>query len=88
LNYGNISDSNLIYPDDLFYIYVRSQSIAPALYYVQRERGYASIFSSYTIGAGNYTFNISNNDGTFGKIILIINIQQSSFIFLRFYGNK
>jgi hypothetical protein len=65
---GDVSDSNLLYPDDLFYIYVRSVSVPPALPYVERVAGDASIFSSYTIGAGNYTFVISNNNGGFGKI--------------------
>ena len=45
-------------------------SIPPALPYVERMQGDASIFSSYTIGAGNYTFVISNNNGKFGKIII------------------
>ncbi|CAF0869133.1 unnamed protein product [Adineta ricciae] len=66
LNNINVSDSSLIYPEDLFYIYVRSASIAPALPYVERMQGSASIFSSYIIGAANYTFVISNLNGKFG----------------------
>ena len=67
LNNVNVSDSSLIYPEDLFYIYVRSASIAPALPYVERMQGSASVFSSYIIGAANYTFVISNLNGKFGK---------------------
>ncbi|UJR15672.1 hypothetical protein I4U23_002606 [Adineta vaga] len=66
LNNVNVSDTNLIYPEDLFYIYVRSASISPALPYVERMQGYASIFSTFIIGAGNYTFTISNVNGKFG----------------------
>ncbi len=58
----------MIYPTDLYSIYVRSVSIAPALPYIERMQGDASIFSSYTIIAVNYTFVISNNAGKFGKI--------------------
>jgi len=58
----------MIYPIDLYSIYVSSVSIAPALPYIERMRGDASIFSSYTIIAVNYTFVISNNAGKFGKI--------------------
>jgi hypothetical protein len=64
---SSVIDSNLIYPDDLFQIYVRSISVAPALSYIERTKGYASIFSSYTIIAVDYTFNISNDNGKFGK---------------------
>jgi hypothetical protein len=67
-NTGNVTGSNLLYPDDLFYIYVRSISVPPALPYIERAAGDASIFSSYTIGAVNYTFVISNINGRFGKI--------------------
>ncbi|CAF1580921.1 unnamed protein product, partial [Adineta ricciae] len=66
LNNINVSDSSLIYPEDLFYVYVSSTSIAPALPYVERMQGSASIFSSYIIGAANYTFVISNLNGKFG----------------------
>jgi hypothetical protein len=64
----NVSDSNLLYSQDLFYIHVKSVGIAPVLSYVQTQQGIGSVFSSYTIGAGNYTFVISNINGTFGKI--------------------
>ncbi|CAF0850637.1 unnamed protein product [Rotaria sp. Silwood1] len=67
-NNTSTSGSNLIYPDDLFQIYVRSVSIPPALSYIERTQGDASIFSSYAIVAGSYTFNISNNDGKFGFV--------------------
>ncbi len=60
-------DINLIYPDDLFQIYVYSTFVAPALFYIERTRGYGSIFTSYTIIAVDFTFVISNNNGTFGK---------------------
>jgi hypothetical protein len=60
-------DSNLIYPDDLFQIYVRSIFVAPALSYIERTQGYGSIFTSYTIIAVNFTFVISNNNGQFSK---------------------
>ena len=68
LNNVNASGDNLIYPDDLFYIHVRSREIAPALSYVQRQEGFASVFSSYTISAVNHVFMISNENNTFGKI--------------------
>lgn len=64
----NAVDSNLIYPDDLFYIHVRSSAIPPALPFVERAQGSASVFSSYVIGAGNFTFEISNQNGKFGKV--------------------
>ncbi|CAF3944032.1 unnamed protein product, partial [Rotaria magnacalcarata] len=63
---NTISDINLIYPDDLFKIYVRSVFVAPALRYIEREKGHGSIFSSYTIVTEIFTFDISNNDGKFG----------------------
>jgi hypothetical protein len=66
----NASDSNLIYPDDLFQIQVRSVYVAPALSYIERTQGYGSIFSSYTIITDSFTFFISNNNGKFGKNIL------------------
>lgn len=68
LNNTNATGSNFIYPDDLFHIHVRSVSIAPALPYIERMQGDASIFTSYTIYAGSYTFFINNNNGQFGKI--------------------
>ncbi len=67
-NMGNVSGSNLLYPDDLFYIYVRSVSVPPALPYVERVAGDASTFTNYTVGSVNYTFVISNLNGGFGKI--------------------
>jgi len=80
-----MSDSNLLYPDDLFYIYVGSVSISPALPYVQRMRGYASVFSNYTISAGTYIFVISNINGKFGKIKLSKNsIDKHSSILIIF----
>jgi len=64
---SSVVDSNLIYPDDLFQIYVRSKFVAPALPYIERTKGYGSIFTSYTIIAVNFTFIISNDNGKFGK---------------------
>ncbi len=64
-------DSNLLYPDDLFQIYVQSKFVAPALSYIERTQGYGSIFTNYTIIAVNFTFAISNNNGQFGKNILV-----------------
>ncbi len=66
---NNVADANRIYPDDLFQIYVRSVAISPALSYIQRVQGDASIFSSYSITSASLTFNISNNNGNFGKQI-------------------
>jgi hypothetical protein len=66
---NNVFNSSLIYPDDLFQIQVRSVVATPALPYIERTKGYASIFSSYTVIATNYTFVISNNNGKFGKKI-------------------
>ncbi|CAF3508982.1 unnamed protein product [Rotaria socialis] len=63
---NTIFDINLIYPDDLFTIYVRSTFVPPALRYIEREKGHGSIFSSYTIVTEIFTFGISNNDGKFG----------------------
>ncbi|CAF4796955.1 unnamed protein product, partial [Rotaria magnacalcarata] len=67
-NNGTV-DSNLILPEDLFEIRVRAVSIPPVLSYVERQAGDASLFSSYSIFANGYTFNISNINGQFGKII-------------------
>ncbi|CAF3894012.1 unnamed protein product [Adineta steineri] len=66
---NNLADSNLIYPDDLFRIHVRSILVAPALSYIERNYGYGSVFSSYTISALNYNFTIINNNGKFGCTI-------------------
>lgn len=68
---NSVADSSLIYPDDLFQIYGRSQYVAPALSYIERTKGYGSIFTSYTIIALNYTFVISNNNGQFGKNMIL-----------------
>jgi hypothetical protein len=65
---NNVTDINLIYPDDLFQIYVRSVISTPVLSYIQRTKGYASIFSSYSIIAGNFNCTISNNNGQFGRV--------------------
>ncbi|CAM4921480.1 unnamed protein product [Rotaria socialis] len=67
-NSGTV-DSNLILPDDLFEIRVRSVSIPPVLSYVERQVGNASLFSSYSILASGYTFNISNINGQFGFVV-------------------
>jgi PPE-repeat protein len=83
---SSVVDINLIYPDDLFQIYVRSQFVAPALAYIERTKGYASIFSSYTIIAVNFTFVISNDNGTFGKNnISNQRLINYSSVCLRFY---
>ncbi len=66
---SNVIDSNLIYPNDLFQIYVLSVAVSPALSYIQRVQGYGSIFSSYNITSVSRTFTISNNNGNFGKHI-------------------
>ncbi|CAF1151504.1 unnamed protein product [Rotaria sp. Silwood1] len=62
---NNASNIDLIYPDDLFEIRVRSVFVPPALSYIERTHGYGSIFSSYTIIAVSFTFVISNNNGKF-----------------------
>ena len=62
-----ISGSNVLYPEDLFYVHVLSASIPPALPYVERTQGQASIFTGYRIGAVNYTFTITNSNGKFSK---------------------
>jgi hypothetical protein len=67
---NNVFDSSLIYPDDLFQIYVRSIVATPALFYIQQTQGYGSIFSAYTVITSSYTFVISNNNGKFSKKIL------------------
>ncbi|CAF1679773.1 unnamed protein product [Rotaria magnacalcarata] len=67
-NNGTV-DSNLILPEDLFEIRVRAVSIPPVLSYVEREAGDASLFSSYSIFANGYTFNISNINGQFGFVV-------------------
>ena len=68
---NNVIDSNRIYPDDLFQIYVRSVNATPALSYIERTQGYGSIFSSYTVNmiSINRNFTISNENGKFGKKI-------------------
>ncbi|UJR30967.1 hypothetical protein I4U23_018479 [Adineta vaga] len=66
---SNISDVNLIYPDDLFRIYVRSVMVSPVLSYIERTQGYGSIFTSYTIITDSVSFVISNNNGKFGCTI-------------------
>jgi hypothetical protein len=68
LNNPNGFESSLIYPDDLFYIYVRSASLPPILPYVERMQGDASVFTGYTVGAGSYVFVITSSQGRFGKI--------------------
>ncbi|CAF1938120.1 unnamed protein product [Rotaria magnacalcarata] len=67
-NNGTV-DSNLILPEDLFEIRVRAVSIPPVLSYVERLAGDASLFSSYSIFANGYTFNISNINGQFGFVV-------------------
>ncbi|CAF0960619.1 unnamed protein product [Rotaria magnacalcarata] len=67
-NNGTV-DSNLILPEDLFEIRVRAVSIPPVLSYVERQAGDASLFSSYSIFANGYTFNISNINGQFGFVV-------------------
>ncbi|UJR30966.1 hypothetical protein I4U23_018478 [Adineta vaga] len=62
---SNVSDVNLIYPDDLFRIYVRSVMVSPVLSYIERTQGYGSIFTSYTIITDSVSFVISNNNGKF-----------------------
>ena len=68
---NNVIDSNRIYPNDLFQIYVRSVNATPALSYIERTQGYGSIFSSYTVNmiSINRNFTISNENGKFGKKI-------------------
>jgi hypothetical protein len=58
---SNVPNSNLLYPADLFEIRVRSVLVPPALPYIERAQGDASIFSSFTILTNNnYNFSISN----------------------------
>ena len=64
---SNASDSNLLYPADIFSIHVRADALTPALLYVETERGLGSVFSSYTIYAVDFTFIIANNQGKFSK---------------------
>ena len=66
---STVIDSDLIYPDDLFAIQVRSIVATPALYYIELKQGSGSIFSSYTVMAVNRNFTISNNNGKFGKSV-------------------
>ena len=68
---NNLIDSNSLYPDDLFQIYVRSVNATPALYYIESTKGYGSIFSSYIINmlSINRIFTISNENGKFGRNI-------------------
>ena len=66
---SNASDDNLLYPDDLFSIQVRSQSIRPALFYIEQVYGDGSVFSSYAITAAGFLFNISNANGKFGRTL-------------------
>lgn len=63
---NSASDSDLLYPDDLFRIHVRSEYVSPAMPYIQRTHGFGSVFTSYTVIAVNFTFIISNNRGKFG----------------------
>jgi hypothetical protein len=70
---SNVPNSNLLYPADLFEIRVRSVLVPPALPYIERAQGDASIFSSFTILTNNnYNFSISNNNGRFGKAFFIL----------------
>lgn len=62
---NNATGSNLLYPADIFAIHVRSDALAPALFYVESERGLGSVFSSYTIYATSFTFIIANSQGKF-----------------------
>ena len=89
-NFLNVSgDLDLIYPDDLFKVYVRSKYVAPALSYIERTKGYGSIFTSYSIIALNYTFEISNDNGQFSRIVLFlfVRIILLSF-FVRLYYKR
>lgn len=87
LNNDNVSGDNFLYPTDLFKIYVRSVSIPPALYFIERTQGLASVFSSYTLITGNFTFNISNENGKFGKTIFffIINRRKNTIRAMFFF---
>lgn len=71
---GNASDSDLLYLSDLFTIHVESKSLAPALSYVEREKGFGSVFSRYVLTAESFTFSITNNQGKFGKIVLFLRL--------------
>ena len=64
---NNPGATELIYPDDLFEIYVRSVVATPALFYIEQTQGYGSIFSSYTIITTQLSFTISNENGKFGR---------------------
>ena len=78
---SNASDDDLLYPEDLFSIQVRSQSIRPALFYVEQVYGDGSVFSSYAITTASTLFNISNADGKFGRTLDRSRCDVSSFSF-------
>ena len=63
----SLTDSDALFPDDLFSINVFSVFVAPALPYITRTQGYGSIFSSYTIITSVYTFVLGNSGGRFSK---------------------
>lgn len=76
---GNITGDSLLYPSDLFSIQVRSEELPPAMYYVERTQGKASVFTSYAIIAMNNTYNISKINDKFGKRNFNFNIISKTF---------
>lgn len=68
---NNVSDSELLYPSDIFTIIVTSNALSPVLNYVEQERGFGSVFTSYQIESMNRTFIIRNNNGRFCKYPLL-----------------
>ena len=48
-------------------MYVQSRALSPALSYVETQRGFGSVFTSYTISTNNGVFVIANDNGTFSK---------------------
>lgn len=64
----SVTDSDALFPDDLFNINVFSIFVAPALPYITRTQGYGSIFSSYTIMTSVYTFVLGNSGGRFSEL--------------------
>jgi len=63
----NINGDGFLFSSDLFEIRVRSAQLAPAMAYVERMQGTASVFTAYTIVAANNTYRISKIDDKFGK---------------------
>jgi hypothetical protein len=61
------SAMDLIYPTDLFAVYVQCELLPPALLFVEREHGFGSVFTSYMISTHAFNFTIGNNQGKFSE---------------------